>query len=37
MAGKRTTEIEKGIDRKKLYALGEAVTMVKTRAKAKFD
>src|SRR6059058_4830404 len=37
MAGKRTTEIEKGIDRKRLYALGEAVKMVKGRAKAKFD
>jgi large subunit ribosomal protein L1 len=35
--GKRTTEITKGIDRKKLYALSEAVTMVKSRAKAKFD
>jgi large subunit ribosomal protein L1 len=37
MAGKRTTEIEKGIDRKKLYELNEAVKMVKARAKAKFD
>jgi len=37
MAGKRTTEIEKGIDRKKLYALNDAVKMVKDRAKAKFD
>ena len=37
MAGKRTTEIEKGIDRKKLYALNDAVKMVKERAKAKFD
>jgi len=37
MAGKRTTEIAKGVDRKKLYALGEAVKMVKDRAKAKFD
>jgi len=35
--GKRTTEISKGIDRKKLYELGEAVKMVKARAKAKFD
>ena len=35
--GKRTAEISKGIDRKKLYALGEAVKMVKDRAKAKFD
>ena len=37
MAGKRTTGIEKGIDRKKLYALNDAVKMVKERAKAKFD
>jgi large subunit ribosomal protein L1 len=37
MTGKRTTEIEKGIDRKKLYELGEAVKMIKERAKAKFD
>jgi large subunit ribosomal protein L1 len=35
--GKRTAEIAKGIDRKKLYELGEAVKMVKARAKAKFD
>jgi large subunit ribosomal protein L1 len=35
--GKRTTEISKGLDRKKLYGLGEAVKMVKERAKAKFD
>ena len=35
--GKRTAEISKGIDRKKLYALGDAVKMVKDRAKAKFD
>jgi large subunit ribosomal protein L1 len=35
--GKRTTEISKGVDRKKLYALNEAVKMVKERAKAKFD
>jgi len=34
---KRTAEISKGIDRKKLYQLGEAVKMVKSRAKAKFD
>jgi large subunit ribosomal protein L1 len=27
----------KGIDRKKLYALDEAIKMVKERAKAKFD
>jgi large subunit ribosomal protein L1 len=37
MTGKRTTEIEKGIDRKKLYALNDAVKMVRDRAKAKFD
>jgi large subunit ribosomal protein L1 len=35
--GKRTTEISKGVDRKKLYELGEAVKMVRDRAKAKFD
>jgi large subunit ribosomal protein L1 len=35
--GKRTAEISKGVDRKKLYGLDEAVKMVKTRAKAKFD
>ena len=35
--GKRTAEISKGIDRKKLYALSDAVKMVKDRAKAKFD
>jgi large subunit ribosomal protein L1 len=35
--GKRTTAIREGIDRKKLYELGEAVKMIKSRAKAKFD
>lgn len=35
--GKRTQQIRDGIDRNKLYALNEAVTMVKDRAKAKFD
>src|ERR1700710_2474210 len=35
--GKRATEITKGVDRKKLYQLGEAVKMIKSRAKAKFD
>jgi large subunit ribosomal protein L1 len=35
--GKRTVAAEQGIDRKKLYALGDAVKMVKERAKAKFD
>jgi large subunit ribosomal protein L1 len=34
---KRTTAAREGIDRKKLYNLGEALTMVKTRATAKFD
>ncbi len=34
---KRTAAIAEGIDRKKLYALVEAVGMVKSRAKAKFD
>jgi large subunit ribosomal protein L1 len=35
--GKRTAAISEGIDRKKLYQLGEAVKMVRGRAKAKFD
>ena len=35
--GKRTAAISEGIDRKKLYQLGEAVRMVRGRAKAKFD
>lgn len=35
--GKRTAAIRQGIDRKKLYELGEAVKLVKERAKAKFD
>lgn len=35
--GKRLTKAREGIDRKKLYALGEAVTMVRGRAGAKFD
>jgi large subunit ribosomal protein L1 len=35
--GKRTAAISEGVDRKKLYQLGEAVKMVKSRAKAKFD
>ena len=35
--GKRTTAISEGVDRKKLYQLGEAVKMVRSRAKAKFD
>jgi large subunit ribosomal protein L1 len=35
--GKRTPAIREGIDRKKLYELGEAIKLVKARAKAKFD
>ena len=35
--GKRTVKAREGIDRAKFYPLGEAVTMVKERAKAKFD
>src|SRR5262245_42189957 len=35
--GKRIVKALEGIDRKKLYALGDAVKMVKERAKAKFD
>jgi large subunit ribosomal protein L1 len=35
--GKRTRSAREGIDRTKLYALPEAVQMVKERAKAKFD
>jgi large subunit ribosomal protein L1 len=35
--GKRTAAIAEGVDRKKLYQLGEAVKMVRSRAKAKFD
>src|SRR5689334_14758813 len=35
--GKRTTAAREGVDRKKLYALNEAVKMVRDRAKAKFD
>ena len=34
---KRTASAREGIDRNKLYSLGEAVKMVKERAKAKFD
>jgi large subunit ribosomal protein L1 len=36
-AGKRFKAASEGVDRKKLYALNEALTMVKSRAKAKFD
>ena len=35
--GKSTTAAREGIDRKKLYKLDEAIKMVKSRAKAKFD
>jgi large subunit ribosomal protein L1 len=35
--GKRTTAAREGIDPKQLYALEDAVKMVKERAKAKFD
>jgi large subunit ribosomal protein L1 len=35
--GKRTTAAREGIDRKKLYALNDAVKMIKERASAKFD
>ena len=35
--GKRTQQTRDGIDRNKLYALNEAVGMIKDRAKAKFD
>jgi large subunit ribosomal protein L1 len=35
--GKRTVAAREGIDRDKFYPLGEAVKMVKDRAKAKFD
>lgn len=36
-AGKRINNAREGIDRKALYTLSEAVSMVKERAKAKFD
>jgi len=35
--GKRIAAAKQGIDRKKLYALNDAVKMVRDRAKAKFD
>ena len=35
--GKRNKAALEGVDREKLYALGDAVKMVKERAKAKFD
>jgi len=37
MAGKRIKNAAEGIDRKKLYAIGDAVKLVKDRASAKFD
>jgi large subunit ribosomal protein L1 len=36
-AGKRLKAAREGVDREKLYPLGEAVKVVKSRAKAKFD
>ncbi len=35
--GKRLSKAREGVDREKLYALPEAIKMVKERAKAKFD
>jgi large subunit ribosomal protein L1 len=35
--GKRNAEVQAGIDRNKAYAVDEAVRLVKSRAKAKFD
>jgi len=35
--GKRTYEIRQGIDRSQSYEVGEAIGLVKSRAKAKFD
>ena len=35
--GKRIVKAREGIDRIKLYGLGEAITLVKSRASAKFD
>jgi large subunit ribosomal protein L1 len=35
--GKRTVVAREGVDRNKLYPIGDAVKMVKERAKAKFD
>ena len=37
MAQKRITKAREGIDRIKLYGVGDAVTLVKSRASAKFD
>src|SRR6201997_3049481 len=35
--GKRLKKAREGVDREKLYALPEAIKLVKDRAKAKFD
>src|SRR4029077_9030748 len=35
--GKRTKAIREGVDREKSYPIGEAVKLVKERAKAKFE
>ncbi len=35
--GKRNAEVQKGIDRNKAYGVDEAVRLIKSRAKAKFD
>jgi len=35
--GKRNAEVQKGIDRNKAYTVDEAVRLIKSRAKAKFD
>jgi large subunit ribosomal protein L1 len=35
--GKRTVKAREGIDRQKLYQIGEAVNLIKERANAKFD
>jgi large subunit ribosomal protein L1 len=37
MAGKRLKAAREGVDREKLYPLPEAVKVIKSRAKAKFD
>lgn len=37
MTGKRVVKSREGIDRKKLYALSEAIEMVRSRASVKFD
>ena len=37
MAQKRISKAREGIDRVKLYGVGEAVTLVKDRSTAKFD